>query len=354
MADSNSLLSFVAQRYTRDLEDVATDALSFILSRSTSARRALSEFLEDDSGPLSITKMLPRAELSHGAVPDMACHDDDDNLVALIESKFWAQLTHHQPVTYWKGLPADRPAVLLFLAPEFRIDQGALWDELVDRLRDAGHELGPANRHTSLVTAPANTDQRRLMLASWQLLLDRMAQKTEEDGDTQACFEISELQRLATVAIEGGTPKRDENLRQLIKEAVERVEQSGWANTDRLTAGDGSDYHARYLRLAGASAGLRIDYKAVKQMPDKPLWLTFGYYSDASVSVEAVRSSLGSLAEPGLEWLSEDVCVPIVLPAGADHDATLDAIVTELERIASLIDPNGPTYRRRTLTTSDN
>jgi len=57
MADSNSLLSFVASRYTSDLEDVATDALSFILSRSTSARLALSEFLGDDRGPLPIAEV---------------------------------------------------------------------------------------------------------------------------------------------------------------------------------------------------------------------------------------------------------------------------------------------------------
>ena len=36
--------------------------------------------------------------------------------------------------------------------------------------------------------------------------------------------------------------------------------------------------------------------------------------------------------------------VPIILPEGADHDATLDAIAAELGRIAHLIDPNGPTY----------
>ena len=51
MADSNSLLSSSPQRYTRDVEDVATDALSFTLSRSTSARRALSEFLEGPTSP---------------------------------------------------------------------------------------------------------------------------------------------------------------------------------------------------------------------------------------------------------------------------------------------------------------
>ena len=158
---------------------------------------------------------------------------------------------------------------------------------------------------------------------------------------------------MPTDAIVGDKPTRDENLKGLIADAVKRVEQSGWATTDGLSDGSGSDYYARYLRLAGASAGLRIDYEAKKKMPDKPLWLWFYREPADSVSVEAVRSSLGSLAEPGLDWLSGDVCVPIVLPAGADREATLDAIVAELERIAKLIDPNGPTYPESTLIIGD-
>ena len=56
MADNNTLLSSIAQRFTNDLEDVATEALSFILSRSPAARSALSDLLGDDRGPLPIEK----------------------------------------------------------------------------------------------------------------------------------------------------------------------------------------------------------------------------------------------------------------------------------------------------------
>ena len=51
------------------------------------------------------------------------------------------------------------------------------------------------------------------MLTTWQSLLDRMAQRAKEDGDTQACFEIAELQGLAASAIEGDRPTRDDNLK---------------------------------------------------------------------------------------------------------------------------------------------
>ena len=347
MTHEPTLLSFIAQRHTIGLEDVATDALSFILSRSASARKALSEFLGDKHGPLPVAKAQPWAADAYGAIPDLACLDKDDNVLALIESKFWAPLTHHQPVTYWQGLPTHKRAVLLFLAPAYRVEQGDLWNELETKLREAGHELGTADKNHGLITAPSKSDQRRLMLTTWQLLLDRMAQKAKEDDDTQACFEIAELQGLAASAIKGDRPTRDENLKHLIADAVKRLEQSGWANTKGLTAGRGPEHYGRYLRLAGAFAWLGIDYRAVKQMPGKPLWLSFmgDYDIDITVKLEEVRSSLGSPAETGLEWRSGEVYLPIDLPAAADHNATLAAIVAELEWIAGLIDPTGPTYR---------
>ncbi len=346
MTGNDSLLNYVVQRSTTGLEDAATNALSFILSRPSSAMGTLSDLLEDISGPLPIATASPWGVDAHGAVPDLACFDRDGDLVALIESKFWAGLTAHQPVTYWERLPDARPAVLLFLAPDYRVVHGSLWNELVERLRDAGHELEPAESKEGTLTAGARVGERRLMLTSWERLLGRMAQKAEEDGDAQTCFEIAELQGLASSVIAGDKPTRDENLKRLIAEAVERVEQSGWANTDGLRTGNvPGHYYARYVRLAGASAGLRIDYEAVKQTPDKPLWLWFYDDPSASVSVEEVRSALGSSAEPGLESCPGDVCVPIDFPAASDRSAILDAIVAELDRIAQTIDPHGPTYR---------
>lgn len=44
MTDNDTLLGFIAQRHTIGLEDVATDALCFILSGSQAARGALSDF----------------------------------------------------------------------------------------------------------------------------------------------------------------------------------------------------------------------------------------------------------------------------------------------------------------------
>ena len=86
------------------------------MSRSDSARTALAEFLGFDEDPLPIASFRTQF-LTDGAYPDMVCLDKCNNRVAFIESKFWATLTHNQPVKYWEELAANRPSVLLFLAP---------------------------------------------------------------------------------------------------------------------------------------------------------------------------------------------------------------------------------------------
>ncbi len=357
MAEPKSLLSLIARGYAAGREDAATEALCFIVSRSDSSRAALAEFLGFDGNPLPIASFSTQF-LVHGAYPDMVCHDEDGNRVAFIESKFWASLTHNQPVKYWEELADDRPGVLLFVAPAFRIastDEDSLWGELLERLRRKGHELGPVCERESLVTAASKDGQRRLILTSWDVLLDKLAQQAVMDADFKACFEIAELRGLARDAIKNDDPVRDENLKLLIADAVTHLEESGWANTEGLAIGVAEGvYHVRFLRLGGAAAGLRIDYRAVKHM-GKPLWLWFWDKTRIPhllVSFDKVREKLGELAEPGLEWLSSDtdICLLIDLPAGADRKATLHAIVAEVERIAKIIDPDGPTYRRDSTT----
>lgn len=349
MAEAKSLLSLIARGYAAGREDAATEALRFILSRSDSARDEFAKFLGDNGEPLPIASFRTQ-QLVNGAFPDMACFDADGNHVAFVESKFWASLTDRQPVNYWEALPDLRPATLIILAPASRVagrDEGSLWDMLKQRLRRAHHDLSPVDsqERKDLVAATSKDGQRRLMLTSWDVLLDRLAEATKNDEHHQASFEVAELRGLAHDAIKDEDPVGPyANLKQLIAEAVTKVEDSGWASTGGLrTGGLDGVYFAKYFRLGGAMTGLRIDFRAVRETKT-PLWLWF--WRDSSLSLDEVRRRLDASAEPGLDWLPNDVCVPINLPAGLGRKAMLDAIVAELERIAKIFDPYVPTYHR--------
>ena len=83
-------------------------------------------------------------------------------------------------------------------------------------------------------------------------------------------------------------------------------------------------------------------------MPDIPLWLSFHGEPRDEVGLDEVRNRLRDLDIHYLKWWSREICVSVELPAGGDCEATLNAIVIQLECIARLIDPDGPTYRKDT------
>jgi len=65
---------------------------------------------------------------SDGCIPDVVGFDSDGLRHVVIEGKFWAPLTAHQPVSYLQSLAEDSPGIVLFVAPSIRLAN--LWREL--------------------------------------------------------------------------------------------------------------------------------------------------------------------------------------------------------------------------------
>ena len=278
----------------------------------------------------------------------MACLDHDGNILAFVESKFWAGLTHNQPVAYWNALPIDTPATLLFLAPAYRIHPGGLWNELADRLKDADHPLADPMQQADYTTTAQAQDgsQRRLMVTSWKTLLGYLQQSALEHSDWQALFEITQLQGLANSVITGSNPSREDNLKSLVTDAVRQTVQAEWANTDGLRAGAAYDYWVQYMRFAGADAWFGIIH-GESRSSSRPLWLAFNGNGKVTMAQLRCRLTDFALKEP-IEWETSygDFCIPVPIPPGADDESALNSIVAQLTAIASRIDPNGPTYRK--------
>ena len=349
--EHDSLLSHIAQRHVHGYEDVATDALSFILNRSEACRRALSEFLAQGGSPIPITRTQPWTADTYGAIPDLACFNGDD-LSALIESKFWAPLTSHQPVTYWRSLPTDRPTALMFVVPTYLVERGSLWSALITRLQDAGVQLidgAVADRQnstdgSSFTAAESLAEHRQLILASWSTIIHRMTERARQAADTDTIFHLRELRGLATDAENGVDATRDPELRNIVRDAVTRLVTAGWANIDGLAVGSGSDFHVRYLRLANAYTWLGINYSALKQIPDVPLWLGFMPADQPMMDFDTVRGRLAELVQGPFDWNSRDQLVALRLPESGNRQFLTDAVVEQVRNIASRLDPDGPTY----------
>jgi len=101
-----SLLGELALRLAKSPEDVATEGLAYILSRSDTARgliqRLAGEWATRTLRP--IVSFRSQVVGTDQARPDLEAHDADGVPVVIFEDKFWASLTEGQPVTYLRRL----------------------------------------------------------------------------------------------------------------------------------------------------------------------------------------------------------------------------------------------------------
>ena len=194
MSTDKTLSSLNAPKRTDPTEDAAVDALGHILSQSEAARRALESTLREGGTAVGSLAGV-RAEVigGEGERPSLAGYDDEGAVRVLIEAMCWAGLTRSQPNGYFKRLPLDRPAAVLFVAPAARL--GTLWPELCRRADEQFTIIG-ATTPGDLRAATVSGGERRLMLTSWAALLDLMERVASGAGDREAEADIGQLREL--------------------------------------------------------------------------------------------------------------------------------------------------------------
>ncbi|MYC94028.1 MAG: hypothetical protein F4X14_03580 [Caldilineaceae bacterium SB0661_bin_32] len=172
-------------------EDAVVEALGHILSRSEAARSALASTLREGGTAVGTIAGVRSEDTDvEGERPGLAGYDGEGVVRALIQVVCWADLTPGQPNAYFKGLPLDRPAALLFIAPAARL--AALWPELCRRADEQFTIIG-ATTPGDLRAATVSGGERRLMLTSWNALLELMERVVSGAGDVEAEAGIGQL-----------------------------------------------------------------------------------------------------------------------------------------------------------------
>ena len=196
-AHHQTLLAKLAPKFGPQTENLAVDALGHILSGSKAARRALSKMIAAGGADVGeIAQVRTQATGTEGERPDLAGVDRNNLERVLIEAKFWAGLTDNQPMAYLKRLPANTPSALLFVAPAARLT--TLWNELrrIVAKSPSGITLARLVETAELRRATAG-GRRRLLLTSWQAMLDRMATEAADAADSDTEKDIEQLRGLA-------------------------------------------------------------------------------------------------------------------------------------------------------------
>lgn len=338
-ANQISLLAHLAYKFSGQTETIATEALGYILSRSTAARNALRDTIRIggvDVGPIARVETEVVGEKMERV--DLSIYNDAGEERVLIEAKFWAGLTENQPSAYLERLPNDdKTSVLLFVAPKRRLR--TLWPHIRGRAEDGGFTLDGGSEIDELRTAAVAESNRFLMLTSWRAMLDAMALRASVDGDSSAERGILELNALckrqdaeAFLPIREGEfgpdfTRRISDLWELIKDVPESASRKGFVSVSGLNARLG---FGRNLRLGSVQKGVwayawfGVEHRFEGNPEYHPLVLNF-YEDEGGMPLAEIKKRLGYLR------------IPIDLLRGEEYAAVLGDVVDQMKWLADRI-----------------
>jgi hypothetical protein len=335
-----SILAHLAPRLTNQIENVATDALCHLLMQyhflSDAFRETISLAGIDLPDNLSLRT---QASWQDAAIPDLVGLDEDGRHLLIVESKFWAYLTQNQPATYIERLPADKPAILLFIAPAPRLS--TLWRELGDRCSsyqtsNARQEASKEGFYTLQLHA-----RHILALTSWESLLDVFEARARQVGEKHAWADIWQLQSLCDRVTEDAflplaeheltspTQKRIRQIRDLMDELMPRLVASGIASLKGYKATPGPDYYRRYMSLHEIGNWC-VEYNETyrKLYPPAILFLT----------AEPWRFSVPEEGLAPKSFMSGKLLlIPLDIPTGVEKEAVVNSLQEQITAVANKI-----------------
>jgi hypothetical protein len=334
-----TVLSHLAGKFTIQTENLATEALAFILRRPV-ARAAIRTLAEQFGCPcpddLTFETQLSNEE---GARPDIIGKSPDGSVRLLIEAKFWAGLTEAQPVSYLeKSLPSEG-GILLFVAPEKRLS--TLWAELTRRV---GMQTAPSANHCIRV------GPNILALTSWKILLEKLIAQVDLAGDLKCVADLRQLAGLCDrMDAEAFLPLTSEEMTSMLGQRVVQFCElaneltnllvfRGLGDVKGLRATGGHGWYGRYLRLKGYAAVLHFSAWNWSKWGKSPLWLGIkgeDWKRSAKIRDVLVRSSI----DFGEDDEHEYCFIPIRLTTGVEREKVIADALDQLMLVVVALPP---------------
>ena len=338
-----TVLSHLALKLSTHPENLATEALGYVLSSSPGAQSALAKLVQQ-LGFFPSSKLSYKTQKSNedGKRPDLIGSTPKGIAEVYIEAKFWAGLTDAQPVLYLKRLP-DTGGMLLFVVPEQRIE--TIWSELLRRCNDDGMQYDEENdvgqdRYIRL-------GQKYLALISWRRLLDHIAEALNTVGDILHVADVQQLLGLSesmdrqaflplhSEELTGSLGKRVIEFGEIANDLTNKLVHNGLASVKNLRPSGSNGYYGRYLRLNEHGSFLGFYAQYWRDHGESPLWLQIR--GPSWEPVPEVKDILLRKGHKAYESNDGNINVPIYLVTGVERDALIDHCYSQLVSIAKLL-----------------
>lgn len=347
----------VQKRFSQEGEDVATDALAFILDSSESARNGMIKLLRGIDPSLPALRF--ETQLAEGSIrPDMWGLDDGQPRV-FIENKFWAGLTENQPVSYLQQLAEHtQPSVLLVVAPETRVQ--TLWRELGRRLQEG--EITATDRGAAAGILHSVTTDIGPVLAttSWTRLISALELEVADEPSARSDLlqlrslcDAADSDSFVPIALEELTDQRTPafmlQLASLLEASVDLAVSEGVLSTAGLRPMSGWKGFGRYVGAFSADPWFGVRFDLWKTHGITPLWLLIFTSTGKEMLARCpeIRPSLESWAAKNRGFVTafenDGLAIAVDIAAGEDKDRAVRDIVDQLKAIVDVVSVLNPT-----------
>jgi hypothetical protein len=343
------LFGHLASRFSTHPENLATEAMAFIVNRSPAMREVLGRLVGRTGIELPrLARFRSQAGDEQGNIPDLIGLDTTGAERLFIENKFWAGLTENQPAGYLQRLPAEGGAVLVFVVPSKRLP--IVWTELASSAMNRGTRLPDPEQLAGDLLFARLTPSTALAATTWNAVLDSLEDVARASGETSAAADIAQLRSLCDVMDnEAFLPVRMEELTNLevprrligfadlIPDLTEHAVAVGIADRTGLKETPGRYSSGRYLRIgpAGvplAGAWLGIDHKRWSRYGITPLWIVFDNNPNFGRAA-FVREALKGWAPPRLFEEDGRAVVPLTVLTDVTRERVLENLLDQLQRL---------------------
>jgi hypothetical protein len=345
---SRVLSHIIQKRFSKVNEDVATDALAYILESSSAANNGMRKLLRGLIPDLPALTF--RTQEAEGTIrPDMWGYDGPE-LRVFLENKFWAGLTDNQPVNYLKELAkCSKQSALLVVAPHVR--RHTLWAELQRRMSDAGITCEDNGDSAGIEYSARTSMGPMVALTSWDNILSLLEHESADDlearGDLvqlRSLCDAADIDAFAPLSREEITDQRTPALILQLSSICEDVSNLGISESVIDHKGTrpqaSSERIGRYTYMATdgevdkrAGAWIGIHFRLWKQHGVTPLWAVF--HNTEWGQAQIMRDYLEPWAtkEGIFTTIDSDgsFAIALDLPHAQEKDAVVRAVVDRLE-----------------------
>lgn len=348
---NQTLFGHLATRFSGHPENLATEALLHIVSRSLIAKQALLTFFHQFGVLLTGDTMFSCQQAClDGSIPDLVGTDSRGRKRVIVEAKFWAGLTDNQPVGYLKSLPEDESGILLFIAPAMRLN--ILWTELLIRCRNADIQVGPEQQPGQAeIKLRTVGKQKVLALASWRVLLTHLVSNLNAQGDLTTLSDVLQLQGLCDrMDAEAFIPLRSEELtattatrllqfRRIVDDVANGLISDRTASVFSRASDSGGTFY-RPLLLHGFRCYMQLSLELWGRYRSTPIWLSVADNEwKLTTTIREALAPLQRLDPPGVIEDGPKMLVPLPLLIGKELPEVVGSLMTQVRQIASLLSP---------------